>query len=146
MVIIIQPMKKYIFIILCCLTVFSCKKNKGDEPESASSIIGEWILSSYETKAVTIGTESIDIYIQFDSKGFFLYQKLGSGRYKLFTGTYSLTGTTLSGKYSDGKAWGSSYSVSIKDKNLILISQPNGSEVHTFISTTIPESVKNNIY
>lgn len=137
-------MKKLIYLFASICLVCSCGGK--DNPKEPVSIVGEWVLSSYSTKAVTIGTESVDIYLKFDSSSFDIYQKLGSGRYKHYTGTYTLSGNTLSGKYSDGKSLASQYSVSVENKKLILTQYPESKEVQTFTPTTIPDSVKNNVY
>ena len=139
-------MKKYIFFLVSIFIILSCNGNKENIPQPTGSIVGEWVLSSYTTKTVTIGTESIDIYIKFDKSSFEMYQKLGAGRYTYYSGTYTLSRDILSGKYSDGKSWASQYSVSFDNKKLTLTQYPDPKEIQTFTSTTIPESVKNNIY
>ncbi|MBQ7709327.1 MAG: lipocalin family protein [Bacteroidales bacterium] len=137
-------MKKLVYLVLGLALLCSC--NGKDNPEKPASIVGEWVLSSYTTKAVTIGTEKVDIYLKFDASSFDLYQMLGAGRYTHYSGTYTLSGNILSGKYSDGKSWASQYSVSIENNKLTLTQSPDGKEVQTFTSTTIPDSVKNNTY
>ena len=42
-------------------------------------------------------------------------QTLGEGRARNFSGVWTLVETTLSGSYSDGTAWGSSYEVSLSE-------------------------------
>ncbi len=137
-------MRNFLILLATGLSfLVSCKKTA--EPVD---IVGEWQLSDYQTKAVTIGSEKVDIYVQFSAdKSFSLYQMLGSGRYKKFSGTYAVSAdNVLSGTYSGGGSWASTYYVSLEGSKLILTILPEEKEVQTFTSTTIPESVKNNIY
>lgn len=108
--------------------------------KKASDVTGEWCLSAYSTKAVTIGSESVDVYISFTSSAFELYQKVGEGRYRKYSGTYTLSSGTLSGQYSDGKAWGTSYEVTRKGDSMTLTA---GVEVSTYTKKAIPSEVKN---
>lgn len=100
-------MKKTFYIIMAAiLLVTSCKKEK------PLSVTGCWSLQSIETKAL-IGDTDVQVYVEFASdKTFSLYQKLGEGRFRKFSGTWKLAGSTLDGSYSDGKAWAASYTVS----------------------------------
>ncbi len=59
-----------------------------------------------------------EVHLKFrDDNTFFLWQDF-DGRIDLFTGTYTLSGTTLSGTYTDGESWAYSYTVGGTD-NLI---------------------------
>ena len=135
-------MKKYMILFLAAFTLFACKKTA--EPVD---LVGEWQLASYETKAVSIGTEKVDIWLKFTSDGQFeLYQKLGDGRYRPYKGTYTLTENILSGKYSTGAAWGTQYEVSRDATRLTLTDHPNGRETQVFTAASIPSTVLENIY
>ena len=138
-------MKKYFLLLISVLFLCSCHREQ-EQKETPIDIVGEWMLNSYVTKSVSIGNEKIDIYLKFDASSFEIYQLLGNGRYQHYSGSYTITDNILNGKYSDGKGFGSSYSVSIENKKLILTRQPDGKEIQTFTPTTIPETVKNNIY
>ena len=109
--------------------------------EKPLDITGEWNLTRIETKAATIGDQSVDVYVSFASDNSFeIYQMLGSGRYRKFSGTWTLTNKTLDGKYSDGKPWGSSYEVELTD-DLMILSSSFGEE-STYKKSSIPNSVK----
>lgn len=129
--------KTILYIALCVATLLSlaaCKKS-----EKPLDITGEWNLTKVETKSATIGSEKVDVYISFMAdKTFTMYQMIGAGRYKMFSGTWSLSGTTLSGKYSGGVSWDSSYEVALSGSTMTLTS---GSEIDTFTKTTIPDQV-----
>ena len=135
-------MKKYLILFLAVFTLFACKKTA--EPVD---LVGEWQLASYETKAVSVGTEKVDIWLKFTSDGQFeLYQKLGDGRYRPYKGRYTLTENILSGKYSTGASWGTQYEVSREATQLTLKDHPDGREMQVFKAASIPSTVLDNIY
>lgn len=132
-----------LFAMLCIHT--ACNKN-GDKPAAGPSCVGEWQLSEIAVKSVTYAGQTVDVYVAFQESGNFeLYQMVGQGRYRKFTGTWKLDGTQLSGKYSSKKDWGSSYEVSLKDDNLVLTSSVSG-EVSTYRKVSIPENIKSSAY
>ncbi len=109
--------------------------------EKALDITGEWNLVALETRAASIGDQTVDVYISFMSGGTFeMYQMLGAGRYRKYSGTWTLTGSTLAGKYSDGTQWGSSYEVE-KEDDVMKLSSASG-ETGTYKKSSIPDSVR----
>lgn len=139
-------MKKVLSVIALAasLTAVSCHKEPKADPVPA--ITGEWHISSVSTKGVDYANQTIDIYISFSAEGTFeLYQMIGQGRYRKFTGSWEQNEGVLSGKYSSGKAWGSSYEVSVSGETLTLTSTVSG-EADTYVKAVIPESVKTEAY
>lgn len=134
-------MMKKIKNIVLALAVMAAAVSCGKKAEKPLDITGEWNLTRVETRATTIGDQSVDVYISFTSTNSFeLYQMLGTGRYRKFSGSWTLTEKTLSGKYSDGKLWGSTYEVEITD-DVMTLSSASG-EVSTYRKAAIPDSVK----
>ena len=133
-------MKKYLITALALvLALCGCNKNN---PEKVLSVVGEWQLSAISTKAVSIGSESVEVYLEFIDGGTFnTFQVLGAGRPRTFSGTWALTEGQLSGKYSDGKKWGATYTVSFDGDNLVLTNSAGG-ESDTYVPVTIPQSVR----
>jgi hypothetical protein len=78
-------------------------------------------------------------------RSFELYQMVGQGRFRKYTGTWKLEGNILSGTYSSKKAWGSTYVISVDDSTLKLTSVVSG-EVDTYRKASIPESIKKEAY
>lgn len=114
--------------------------NKDNGPEVSKEFVAEWHLiemSGADAKSLP------EVYIDFkqDLK-FELYQKIGEGRFRRYGGTYALTGSVLSGKYSDGKDWGSSYAVSFDGSNLVLKAQNGSEEVCTYEKKSLSQSDK----
>lgn len=131
-----------ILTILSVLLFSGC--GNGSKESKPVTVTGQWELTDIvATKSVQIGSEKIEIFIDFkEDKTFSLWQKLGEGRHRKYTGTWELTGTTLTGKYSDGKAWGASYEVSIEAGNLYMAETKQNLETYVYKPTTIPSSLK----
>ena len=83
-----------------------------------------------------------EIYVTFTAeKTFNLYQQIGEGAYRLYNGTWSLDGSTLSGKYNDGTSWATSYEVASADDNTFTLTAEGVSETYGRVSGGIPEEV-----
>ena len=128
-------------LLAVSLIMASCGSEK--QPK-VLDITGQWELADIvDTKSVQIGSEKIEIYIDFkEDNTFSLWQKLGEGRHKKYEGTWTLTETVLTGKYSDGKAWGASYEVSCEEGTLTMSEQKAGMQTYIYNSCTIPSSLK----
>lgn len=134
-------MRKFVlFLSLFPLAFVSC--NKGDT-DKALDISGEWQLCGVETKAAEIDGVIVDVYLKFTGDGSFeLYQMVGQGRFRHRSGSYSLSGSELSGKYSDGTAWSASYEVSLDGDSLKLSSIGSPLvETDSYVRCQIPQSV-----
>ena len=136
---------KKLFSILAIAVILlagvSCKKES--KKEKTPPVIGEWKLEQIVSKSVQYAGQEIDIYVSFAKDGSFeLYQMVGQGRFRKFTGTWKLSGSTLSGAYSSGKSWGSDYRIAAEGETLSLTAAVGGDE-SIYIKTIIPESIKN---
>lgn len=152
-------MKKLFALAAVLLTIAACGgKDNPDTPSPTPGggggggsttkldVTGSWELSNVETK-VSVGSVNVSVYITFASgDSFTLYQKIGEGRYSVFTGTYTLSSDNkLSGKYSNNATWGP-YSAALSGGKLTLTSA-GGKEVDTYTKiSSIPTSVTQNIY
>ena len=137
-------MKRFIaFFALAALALLalSCKK-EDPTPEPTEGLAGCWELSYLQTKA-TVGSVTVNVYIEFAESSFTLYQKLGEGRYTKFTGTWILADGSLSGQYTGGKAWGP-YNCNVNGDQLTL-ARGSETDVYTKIDA-IPASVTGNVY
>ena len=112
-------MKRFINIFIAALVLglfVSCEK----APSLSEGIVAEWSLAEmtdYEAADLP------SIYIEFTADlNFVIYQKIGNAaRYRKYTGTYAVEGSTLSGKYSDGENWGSAYKTVFEADGDILV-------------------------
>lgn len=138
-------MKKIACILALAGLLVACEKDPVI-PEPVYGVDGAWELSSVSTKA-SVGGVTVSVYLAFDSAGTFsLYQKIGEGRYTVFSGKWQLKDdNTLSGTYSGGASWGP-YAAEITSSTLTLTS-PGGKEVDTYKKiASIPDSVTQNTY
>lgn len=122
-------MKRIILSIITLLAVLTgC-----EEKPKALDITGTWELTGIEiTKAAQLGEETIEVTITFNADNTFqLTQMLGQGRAQEFGGTWSLTENTLSGKYDNGKDWGSTYTISLEGTTLTMIPE-SGAETYVY--------------
>lgn len=130
-------MKKILFIlaVMTLMVMTGCKKD--EKPiDCKATLPGEW-------HCMPEGIDA-DVYAAFEEDGSFdLYQKVGEGRHRHYTGTWKCEGNTLSGNYSDGSAWGSSYTVDFKDNDNMTLTALNGSnEVMSYTRESVPSEVK----
>jgi hypothetical protein len=126
-------MKRIINILLIGAALILSACGEGGKESKALDITGTWELTGIEiTKAAQLGSETIEVSITFNpDKTFSLSQTLGSGRPKDFSGTWQLTDTILTGKYSNGKAWGSSYEVTVNGTEMTMTPE-GGAEIYTY--------------
>ena len=130
-------MKKILFILTALMVIAStgCKKEE-KAIDYMATLPGEW-------HCMPEGIDA-EVYASFEEDGRFdLYQKIGEGRYRHYTGTWECEGNTLSGNYSDGSTWGSSYKMTFADENTMDLIAVNGSEEKmTYLRESIPSDVK----
>lgn len=126
-------MKRIINILLIGAALILSACGEDGKESKALDITGTWELTGIEiTKAAQLGSETIEVSITFNpDKTFSLSQTLGAGRPKEFSGTWQLTGTILTGKYSNGKAWGSSYEVTVNGTEMTMTPE-GGAEIYTY--------------
>ena len=118
-----------LILILSAMLMMGCKKEK----PAKLNITGTWELMDITTKAAQIGEETVEVVITFNAdKTFSLSQMLGQGRPVEYSGTWSLEGTKLSGKYSDGKTWGTTYQVALKGTVLTMTPEKEGAESYVY--------------
>ena len=127
--------------VAICFTA-ACQKEEGTKALVDPAIVGEWHLSTVEVDGA-VQTYPYDVYLALNSDGTFeLYQKSGTQvRYTKFTGTCTSEGQVLSGVYSSGKPWGSSYTAIVSGGMLVLTSS-DGVEVQEFTKESLSQEEK----
>ena len=134
-------MKRFVEILMAALLVLAVSGCKKQQRSEQASLKGCWELSSFETKSIDYYGETVSVYLEFSASSFELYQKIGEGHYRKFTGNYTFAEGKLSGKYSDGTLLGSVYEVTVDEKSLSLASE-GGKEVDVYTKISqIPSSV-----
>lgn len=71
---------------------------------------------------------------------FNIYQKVETSLYVHYTGSFSASDNQLTGRYSDGVAWSSSYTYEISGETMTLTSTT--SEVSVYKRSTVPDEVR----
>lgn len=113
-------MKRFVNIFVAAALVLGLAASCEKAPSLTEGIVAEWQLTEmtdYEASALP------SIYIEFTADlNFVIYQKVGDvPRYRKYDGTYSVDGTVINGKYSDGEDWGSSYRAAFEADGDILV-------------------------
>ena len=114
--------------------------NGNGNEENTVEFAGCWHLVSLYGAEV-----DVDIYIDFDNDGkFVIYQRTDNLAYTVFDGTYTVDteNSVISGVYSDGTTWLTSYNyvVDKENKTLTLTSVKNPSEVAVYEASEAPSS------
>ncbi len=118
-----------LFLVAAAMLMMGCKKEK----PVALDITGTWELADITTKAAQIGDQTVEVVITFNADNTFtMSQMLGQGRHTSYSGTWQLAGSQLSGKYSDGKAWGTSYQVTVEGKVMTMTPEKDGAEHYVY--------------
>lgn len=141
-------MKKIISVVALLCAIFATSCNGGQKDTLPKDILAEWHL--IENPLITGSTDDIvDVYVEFKADGtFVLYQKDFNTPiyYNTYTGTYLLTETLLTGKYSDGKNWGSpsGYTVSYSQETqlLTLVSIDRPEDISVYEKKAVPSDIK----
>ena len=139
-----MTMKKILNIMFAavaiCFTAACQKEEVKDIVDSA--IIGEWHLSTVEVDGA-VQKYSYDVYFAINNDGTFeLYQKSGTQtRYTKFTGTCKSEGNQLSGVYSSGTPWGTSYTALVSGGMLVLTTA-DGVEVQEYTKESLSQEEK----
>ena len=132
-------MKKIFRLLLILSAAVSAASCGPKGPEVSTAIVNEWHLISISGQ-----TSVPEVYMNFaQDLSFELYQKIGEGRFRKYDGTYTVTETLVSGVYSDGKEWGSSYEASFdENENLVLTAQNGSAEVCTYEKKALSDTDK----
>lgn len=137
-------MKKILNIMFAavaiCFTAACQKEEVKDIVDPA--IVGEWHLSTVEVDGA-VQKYSYDVYFAINNDGTFeLYQKSGTQtRYTKFTGTCKSEGNQLSGVYSSGTPWGTSYTALVSGGMLVLTTA-DGVEVQEYTKESLSQEEK----
>lgn len=85
------------------------------------------------------------VWLDFSGNGrIIIYQRADpEAFYRRITGSWSVTGRTISGTYDDGSAWASEYEITISGTIMTLTS--SGNEVTVYTRQTLPDTVTDNV-
>lgn len=159
----IEPMKKlFRLFTLAMMAVALCNCGDGDGPDngpvppgpndgdpgqevavSVANMAGEWELTAWSPSS-SFPDATHTVYLKIEGNNFTTYQVNVNGvGVVAYTGSFELSGSTLSGKYSDNTAWGSTYEVAEMRENQMIWQATGTDEKSTYFRTEIPEDVLN---
>ena len=115
------------------LAFASCVKS---EDAVVKELAGDWYYETVEADT------PVQVYVSFaKDMTFELYQKVGDGAFRKYTGTYTFDGTLLDGVYSDKAPWKEAKSVTIDGDSLTAVGVKTG-ETITYVRKLVPATVR----
>ena len=136
--------KIFFAVIVALLSFTACNNpNKGGQSETPlwgdnGSPVGEWKLTSWNaSEELPFG-----VYLRLNEDNTFeLYQHTYTVLWVRYTGSFSLSGSTLSGTYSDGEKW-NTYTIKYNSDNTqIQLTNAENNEVSIYSATSIPTEI-----
>ena len=131
-------MKRFLYFAAAVFAVLFMASACNEKDEVQHRIVGEWKYVDEESG------NDLDIRVAFYvDYTFDLYQKVGEGAHRYFTGTYTVDRKHVTGMYSDGTPWASEYDVAFVNGNMTMTSTSSEGYTITYIKERIPDEVKN---
>lgn len=119
--------------VAAVLAFASCVKS---EDSIIKELAGDWYYETVEADT------PVQVYVSFaKDMTFELYQKVGDGAFRKYTGTYTFDGTLLDGVYSDKAPWKEAKSVTIDGDSLTAVGVKTG-ETITYVRKLVPATVR----
>lgn len=124
---------KILFAAASILALASCVKS---EEALVKKLAGDWYYETVESDV------PVQVYVSFaNDMTFQLFQKVGDGAFRRYTGTYTFDGTVLDGVYSDKSTWKEAKNVTIDGDILTAVGVKTG-ETITYVRKLVPATVR----
>ena len=124
---------KIMLAVAAVLAFASCVKS---EDAVVKELAGDWYYETVEADT------PVQVYVSFaKDMTFELYQKVGDGAFRKYSGTYTFDGTLLDGVYSDKAPWKEAKTVTIDGDSLIAVGVKTG-ETITYVRKLVPATVR----
>ena len=124
---------KILFAAAAILALASCVKS---EEALVKKLYGDWYYETVESDV------PVQVYVSFaNDMTFQLFQKVGDGAFRRYTGTYTFDGTVLDGVYSDKSTWKEAKNVTIDGDILTAVGVKTG-ETITYVRKLVPATVR----
>lgn len=124
---------KILFAAAAVLALASCVKS---EEALVKKLSGDWYYETVESDV------PVQVYVSFaKDMTFQLFQKVGDGAFRRYTGTYTFDGTVLDGVYSDKSTWKEAKTVTIDGDVLTAVGVKTG-ETITYVRKLVPATVR----
>ena len=124
---------KILFAAAAILALASCVKS---EEALVKNLAGDWYYETVESDV------PVQVYVSFaNDMTFQLFQKVGDGAFRKYTGTYTFDGTVLDGVYSDKSTWKEAKNVTFDGDILTAVGVKTG-ETITYVRKLVPATVR----
>ena len=124
---------KILLVAAAGLVLASCAKS---EEAAVKKIAGDWYYETVESDV------PVQVYVSFaKDMTFQLFQKVGDGAFRRFTGTFTFDGTILNGVYSDKTAWKEAKSVAVVGDVLFMEGVTTGESI-AYVRKLVPATVR----
>ena len=102
-----------------------------------SDLVGSWHLTEWR------GAEpSFDVYLLISEDGVVtLWQRIESREWELFISVVGFENSIISGQYSDGVAWSTSYSVELGDNTMTWIDTADSTDISVYTRSELPDTL-----
>lgn len=102
-----------------------------------SDLAGSWHLTEWR------GTEpSFDVYLSISEDGVVtLWQRIESREWEQFISVVGFENGIISGQYSDGVAWSTSYSVALADNTMTWIDTTDSTDISVYTRSELPDTL-----
>lgn len=119
--------------VAAVLAFASCVKS---DDAVVKELAGDWYYETVEADT------PVQVYVSFaKDMTFELYQKVGEGAFRKYSGTYTFDGTLLDGVYSDKAPWKEAKTVTIDGDSLTAVGVKTG-ETITYVRKLVPATVR----
>ena len=140
---------KFLTAALAVVALTACgdKDDKDKTPdipvapdEIPEAMLGEWKLTGWTGGSGIVGHIYLELRVD---NTFALYEDITSHGFNMMTGsfTYDVAEETISGSYSDGKDWGSNYSVDMPNITTMRWAAIGTDDICIYTRVTIPFSL-----
>ncbi|MBQ5648482.1 MAG: lipocalin family protein [Alistipes sp.] len=144
---------KIVLAVLALCAIVACNPNNNDDGgnggnggnggitwSDSGSLVGDWVLTEWNSSTEL----PMGVYLSLNEDNtFVLYQHLSDVLWEKYEGTYTLSGNTLSGVYSDGVEW-ADYTIKYNNgdtKQIKLTRKDDAEDVSIYTATDIPAEV-----
>ena len=141
---------KIVIVVMTLLGIMACNTpNNGDNGGGGTndkwsnngSPVGEWVLTEWNNSAEL----PMGVYMRLgEDNKLDIYQHTYNILWVHYSGTYSLNGTTLTGKYADGSdlhEYTIQYAENVTPKQIKLTRKGDSEDVAIYSATAIPDEV-----
>ena len=140
-----KSLKIWSLAVVLLMAMVGCKPTPGPGPGPEQ--MGGFDAIEKEWKLVSVNgvANEFHVYISFEEGNFALFQQLYTLDFKLFDGTYKVSGNKLTGEYFEGGAWKCGYTGGISEdgNTMTLISDDDQAVKCIYEACTIPDEVRN---